>query len=44
MELAFQTIARNALAQENEVELYNEFPDQIKLTNDNKAKQEACSC
>lgn len=44
VELAFQTIARNALAQENEVELYNEFPDQIKLTNDNKAKQEACSC
>lgn len=31
VELAFQTIARNALAQETEVELYNEFPDQIKL-------------
>ncbi|KAG0722466.1 Ras-related protein Rab-7a [Chionoecetes opilio] len=44
VELAFQTIARNALAQENEVELYNEFPDQIKLTNDNKEKQDACSC
>lgn len=44
VELAFQTIARNALAQENEVELYNEFPDQIKLTNDNKEKHEACSC
>lgn len=44
VELAFQTIARNALAQESEVELYNEFPDQIKLTNDNKAKQDACSC
>ncbi|XP_071449512.1 ras-related protein Rab-7a [Hetaerina americana] len=32
VEAAFKTIARNALAQESEVELYNEFPDQIRLT------------
>ena len=29
VENAFQTIARKALAQETEVELYNDFPDQI---------------
>lgn len=44
VELAFQTIARNALAQESEVELYNEFPDQIKLTDQTKARQDACAC
>lgn len=44
VELAFQTIARNALAQESEVDIGHEFPDQIKLTNDNKTKQDACSC
>ena len=44
MEQAFQTIAKNALAQESEVELYNEFPDQIRLTGDNKNKQESCGC
>jgi len=43
VELAFQTIARNALAQESEVEMCD-FPEQIKLTNDNKPKQDACSC
>lgn len=31
VEQAFKTIARNALAQESDIELYNEFPDQIKL-------------
>ncbi|KAI8511611.1 Ras- protein Rab-7A [Branchiostoma belcheri] len=44
VEQAFQTIAKNALAQETEVELYNEFPDQIKLTNDAKQKNEGCAC
>jgi len=45
VEQAFQTIAKNALAQESEVELYNEFPDQIKLTGEQRGnRQDACSC
>lgn len=44
VEQAFQTIAKNAVARESEVELYNEFPDQIKLTNDSKPKSDGCSC
>lgn len=44
VEQAFFTIAQNALAQETDADLYNEFPDQIKL-NDNKAQKDAnCSC
>jgi Ras-related protein Rab-7A len=47
VEQAFQTVAKNALAQETEVELYNEFPDQIKLTNDqrnNMNRGDSCNC
>ncbi|CAB1353793.1 unnamed protein product [Coregonus sp. 'balchen'] len=46
VEQAFQTIARNALKQETEVELYNEFPEPIKLDRNDRAKTsaEACSC
>lgn len=44
VEQAFQTVAKNALAQETEVELYNEFPDQIKLTNDQTKPREGCGC
>uniref|UniRef100_A0A8C3VAC8 RAB7A, member RAS oncogene family n=4 Tax=Passeriformes TaxID=9126 RepID=A0A8C3VAC8_CATUS len=46
VEQAFQTIARNALKQETEVELYNEFPEPIKLdkTDRAKASAESCSC
>ena len=45
VELAFQTIARNALAQESETEPYNDFPDQIKLTDKDKVnKENSCSC
>ncbi|CAH2068490.1 unnamed protein product, partial [Iphiclides podalirius] len=45
VELAFQTIARNALAQEKEAELYNEFPDQIKLNaNDNGRNRDGDNC
>lgn len=44
VEQAFQTVAKNALAQETEVELYNEFPDQIKITNDNNKPKESCGC
>lgn len=47
VDLAFQTIAKNALAQEGEAELYNEFPDQIKLNADrnNRTRNgDNCSC
>ncbi len=44
VEQAFQTIAKNALAQEPEAELYNDFPSQIKLNDDNKPKSEGCGC
>lgn len=44
---AFQSIARSALSLQNQnVDLYNEFPDQIKLTNTTKsnASGDNCSC
>lgn len=44
VEQAFQTVAKNALAQETEVELYNEFPGEIKLTGDNNKQKESCGC
>uniref|UniRef100_A0A0K8TQ95 Putative ras-related protein rab-7 n=1 Tax=Tabanus bromius TaxID=304241 RepID=A0A0K8TQ95_TABBR len=47
VELAFQTIAKNALAQEAEVELYNEFPDQIRLNADRNSRPrnaDNCQC
>lgn len=47
VELAFQTIAKNALAQEAEVELYNEFPDQIRLNadrNNRPGNADNCQC
>ncbi|XP_026764123.1 ras-related protein Rab-7a [Achroia grisella] len=45
VELAFQTIARNVLAQETDAELYNEFPDQLKLTaNDNGRNRDGDNC
>ncbi|CAI9724569.1 ras-related protein Rab-7a [Octopus vulgaris] len=44
VEQAFQTVAKNALAQETEVELYNEFPDQIKITSDQNKPREGCGC
>ncbi|CAH1118376.1 unnamed protein product [Phaedon cochleariae] len=45
VEQAFMTIAKNALAQQNSaVDLYNEFPDQIKLTNTQKSNSNGDSC
>lgn len=44
VEQAFQTVVKNALAQETEVELYNEFPDQIKLSNQDKPANQGCGC
>lgn len=37
-------VAKNALAQEADVELYNDFPDQIKLTQDQKPRSDGCAC
>jgi len=47
VEQAFQTIAKNALAQESEVELYNDFPDNIKLSPENRNSDnntDNCAC
>jgi len=48
VEQAFQTIARNALRRENQdnADLYNEFPDQIRLNQGSSASQQqgGCSC
>lgn len=45
VEQAFLAIAKNALAQQNStVDLYNEFPDQIKLSNSNKPNSNGDSC
>lgn len=45
VEQAFQTVAKNALAQETNVELYNEFPDKIQVTNDtNPQSRDGCGC
>ena len=46
VEQAFQTIARKALKQEMEGELYNEFPEPIKLDKNDRTKPsaESCSC
>lgn len=45
MEQAFQTIARKALAQETDVDLYNDFPDQINLAKDSKPMSGGdCAC
>ncbi|XP_035897580.1 ras-related protein Rab-7a [Anopheles maculipalpis] len=46
VDLAFQTIAKNAIAQETEGDLYNDFPDQIKLnTRDSRPRSgDNCSC
>ena len=45
VEQAFQTVAKNALAQESDVELYNDFPDKINLTREqDKPNKEGCGC
>ena len=46
VEQAFQTVAKNGLAQETEVELYNtDFPDKINLNNDNNTNRgDSCAC
>lgn len=48
VEQAFKTIARNALAQETDMEIYNDFPDQIKLggssTENRSSGGDNCTC
>lgn len=45
VEQAFQTIAKNALAQEADADMYNgDFPDQITISGGDKPKQDGCGC
>ncbi|KAI8997157.1 small GTPase superfamily [Pilobolus umbonatus] len=44
VEQAFQTIARNALQQETDVELYNDMGDNIRIDNDSSRDYNTCSC
>eukprot|EP00158_Paraphelidium_tribonemae_P009251 Partr_v1_DN28812_c0_g1_i2_m33635 putative member RAS oncogene family len=48
VEDAFQTIARNALAQEQEVEIYNDFPEPIRLDSSANGRggmgADGCAC
>ncbi|GIY94307.1 ras-related protein rab7 [Caerostris extrusa] len=41
---AFQCVAKSALALEADAEPYNEFPDQIKLTNEQTSRPDSCAC
>jgi Ras-related protein Rab-7A len=43
VEQAFQSIAKSALAQEQEVELYSDFPEPIRL-DANSANSDQCPC
>ena len=49
VEQAFQTIAKNALAQETDEGFADQFPDQIRLGNQgenagNRSSSDACGC
>nr|KAI8878215.1 hypothetical protein K501DRAFT_326132 [Backusella circina FSU 941] len=44
VEQAFQTIAKNALQQESDVELYNDISDPIRIDNDNSKDINGCAC
>ncbi|KAI8342948.1 small GTPase superfamily [Chlamydoabsidia padenii] len=44
VEQAFQTIAKNALQQETDVELYSNFNDPIRIDNDNTKDINGCAC
>ncbi|ORX47501.1 hypothetical protein DM01DRAFT_1140866 [Hesseltinella vesiculosa] len=45
VEQAFQTIAKNALQQETDVELYSDFNDPIRIDNDHSNKDfNGCAC
>jgi Ras-related protein Rab-7A len=44
VEQAFQTIAKNALKQEADVDMYNDIPDQINLSATDAPKEDNCGC
>jgi Ras-related protein Rab-7A len=45
VEKLFETVCRDALAREAETsEMFNEFPDQIRLTSLDEPPREGCSC
>lgn len=43
VENAFQTIAKSVLQQESDADLYNDFPEPIKIDNDN-SRYDGCGC
>ncbi|KAJ3410935.1 Ras- protein Rab-7 [Chytridiales sp. JEL 0842] len=44
VEQAFQTIAKNALKQEADVELYSDFPEPIKIDGEAVVRDQGCAC
>lgn len=44
VEQAFQTIAKNALQQETDVELYSDMSDPIRIDSDNSKEFSGCAC
>lgn len=44
MEQAFQAVAKNAMAQETDADLINDFPDPIKLKDDQTKPADGCAC
>lgn len=44
VEQAFQTIAKNALQQETDVELYSDISDPIRIDSDNTKDFSGCAC
>jgi len=44
VEQAFQTIARNALQQETDIELYSDLNDPIRIDNDHLKDHNSCAC
>jgi Ras-related protein Rab-7A len=44
VEQAFQTIAKNALQQETDVELYSDISDPIRIDSDNNKDFSGCAC
>ncbi|KAL7752256.1 Ras- protein Rab-7 [Sorochytrium milnesiophthora] len=45
VEMAFQTIARNALAKESEADLYTDYPDTIRFdANERRQESSQCAC
>lgn len=44
VEQAFQTVAKNAIAQETDNDLYHEMPSSVTLTNEPPKSDQGCAC